>query len=182
MIYGHKIIGIIPARCGSKRLPGKNIAMCAGKPLIVCTIEEARRSKLIDHLVCSTDSDEIGAICDQYHCKWMRRPYAFSGDKATSEDVVRHVLKFNPTFAIAVLLQPTSPLRTAEDIDAAILRHPCMTVREDGTLNGAVYVWRKEDLYRFNFYSMPKERSIDIDTLEDLKEAERLLYARLPAC
>lgn len=118
-----KILAIIPARGGSKRLPRKNLLELSGKPLISYTIEAAKNSKYIDKVVVSTDNDEIAEISKQYGAEIIKRPKDIATDKAKSADAVLHTLKvLEKDYApdIFVLLQPTSPLRTAQDIDKAI--------------------------------------------------------------
>ncbi|MCY9826428.1 cytidylyltransferase domain-containing protein [Vibrio chagasii] len=121
MINGKKVLGIIPARKGSKRLPGKNIMSFAGKPLISWTIEAALLSKYIDRVIVSTDCCEIKecAIKAGATVPFIRPSY-LSSDSTSSFDVVAHALKElekEEMFSYVVLLQPTSPLRTSEHID-----------------------------------------------------------------
>ncbi|UYU30725.1 acylneuraminate cytidylyltransferase family protein [Siccibacter colletis] len=122
MINGKKIIAIIPARGGSKRLPGKNIKTLAGKPLIAWTIEAATGSTYIDKVVVSTDSKEIADVAKDWGCPVEKlRPEAISGDNASSESVLLYELKSQKeSYEIVVLLQPTSPLKTSVHIDEAI--------------------------------------------------------------
>lgn len=119
-IASKKVLGIIPARGGSKGLPRKNILVAGKKPLIAWTIEAARKSTVIDRLILSSDDEEIIKIAEEYGCDVpFRRPRSIASDEATSIDVVLHALDIFPEFEYVVLLQPTSPLRTSEDIDAA---------------------------------------------------------------
>ena len=111
-----KNIAIIPARGGSKGLPGKNIRLLCGKPLIVWSIEQALQSGIFDTVVVSTDSKEIADIAAKHGAKVpFLRPPELSTDIATSVDVVLHTLDFykqmNNHFDIFALLEPTSPLR-----------------------------------------------------------------------
>jgi CMP-N,N'-diacetyllegionaminic acid synthase len=120
-----KILAIIPARGGSKGLPGKNIKLCAGKPLIGWTIEAALGSKHISETIISTDSSEIANISESFGAKVpFIRPKELSDDTANSFDVIKHAIKFLKTqseeFDLVICLQPTSPLRKSEDIDKAI--------------------------------------------------------------
>lgn len=122
MIDGQKVLGVIPARGGSKRLPGKNLLPVAGRPMIAWTVEAARGSKYMDRLIVSTDD---AAIADAARALGVEvpflRPAALSNDAASSEDVLIHALDaVGKNSALAVLLQPTSPLCLGEDIDAAI--------------------------------------------------------------
>lgn len=114
-------IAIIPARSGSKRLPGKNIKMLLGKPLIAWTIEAALTSKLFDLVLVSTDSKEIADISEQYGAIVPGlRPTLLASDTATTNDVVAHMVSLVESrwgkVNNVTLLQPTSPLRTSENI------------------------------------------------------------------
>jgi CMP-N-acetylneuraminic acid synthetase len=124
MINGKGVIAIIPARSGSKRLPQKNILGLSGKPLIAWTIEAALNSGLFDKIIVSTDSNHIAEISTRYGAEApFLRPSCLSSDTATSFDVVVHALdyfsKIGEVFDTVTLLQPTSPLRTAEHIKKA---------------------------------------------------------------
>mgnify|MGYP003972197867 CR=1 FL=1 len=125
MISGKRLLAIIPARSGSKRLPRKNILDLAGKPLIAWTIEAALESKYIDRIVVSTDSKEISSISRKYGADVpFMRPDELATDETTSIDVVLHQLdqleECNDSYSYVILLQPTSPLRTAENIDESV--------------------------------------------------------------
>ncbi|MFC6099488.1 acylneuraminate cytidylyltransferase family protein [Olivibacter domesticus] len=120
------MLAIIPARGGSKGLPGKNIKLLAGKPLLAYTIEAALKAKDITRVIISTDSDEIAKIAIKYgaECPFLR-PSELSTDSARSVDVYKHAmnwLQINKDDVVdsVVILQPTSPLRTNLDIDKAI--------------------------------------------------------------
>lgn len=116
------VLAIIPARGGSKGIPGKNIKKFAGKPLISWTIEEAKKSKYISRLILSSDDDEIIMIAQQYGCEIpFKRPKELAEDNTSGMIPVLHALQnINEKFDYVLLLQPTSPLRTVEDIDQCI--------------------------------------------------------------
>ena len=119
-------LAIIPARGGSKGLPGKNIKELCGKPLIAWSIEAGLKSKYIDELVVSTDYQDIADIAKEYGANVpFLRPDYLARDTATSFDAVKHTIDFyknelGKEFDYIVLLEPTSPLREIEDIDLAI--------------------------------------------------------------
>lgn len=117
-----KVLGIIPARGGSKGMPKKNIRPLLNKPLIAWTIEQALKSKYIDRVVVSTDDPSIAKISRKHGADVpFMRPAELATDKARSIDVVSHALLSLPEkYDYVVLLQPTSPLRTADDIDACV--------------------------------------------------------------
>ena len=113
------ILGLIPARGGSKGVPNKNIKMIYGKPLIVWTIERALQSSLIDEVVVSTDSEVIAAVARKNGIRVMMRPRELATDTASTQDVMKYTLEQMPA-DILVLLQPTSPCRSEGLIDNCI--------------------------------------------------------------
>ncbi len=116
-----KKIAIIPARSGSKGLKNKNIKLLNDKPLIAYTIEAAIKAEIFDEIMVSTDSSEYAEIAKKYGANVpYLRTEELSNDSASSWDVVKNVLNYYKTqgqeFEVVTLLQPTSPLRTSEDI------------------------------------------------------------------
>lgn len=125
MINNKRVIAIIPARGGSKRLPRKNVLPLAGKPLIMWSIEAALASKYIDKIIVSTDDTEIADISRAAGASVpFLRPAELASDTASSADVVIHALDYLESqeeyYDYIVLLQPTSPLRTSADINVAL--------------------------------------------------------------
>jgi len=122
--FAEKVIGVIPARRGSKGVPKKNIKPLLGKPLIAHTIEEARKSKYLDRIVISTDDPEIAEICGELGAGVVVRPSEFATDTAPTELALIHVVEslsrggYEPD--VVVTLEPTSPLRTHQLIDRCI--------------------------------------------------------------
>jgi len=122
MINGKTILAIIPARGGSKRLPNKNILELDGKPLIAWSIEEGLKSKYIDKVVVSSDSEDILNISKKFGADIVKRPDKLASDTATSFDAVKHTIEnVDGKFDFVILLQPTSPLRTQKHIDEAFI-------------------------------------------------------------
>jgi CMP-N,N'-diacetyllegionaminic acid synthase len=116
-----KVLGLIPARGGSKGIPRKNIRIIAGKPLIVWTIEAALRSYNLDAVVVTTDDDEIAEIARWHGAQTpFQRPANLARDDTPGVEPVLHALRELPGFDAVLLLQPTSPLRATEDIDACL--------------------------------------------------------------
>lgn len=120
-----RILGLIPARGGSKGVPGKNIKLLAGKPLIYYTIEASKRAGLITETVVSTDSREIAAVAEGYGAEVpFLRPPELATDTASSVDVVIHAVEFlknkGKVFDAVCLLQPTYPFREDGFIDKAV--------------------------------------------------------------
>ncbi len=222
-----KIISIIPARGGSKGLPGKNIIDLAGKPLIAWTIEASLKSKYITKTIVSSEDDNILDIAKKNGAEILKRPKELALDTTSSEPVIEHVLnsiedinKYN----YLLLLQPTSPLRNAADIDSAIekLKEKAATAlistktidnkilkafknnkkgylegvsnndypfmrRQDLPIvympNGAIYIVKVEDFLKSKqlftdktiSFEMSVEKSLDIDTMEDLDRIKAFL-------
>ncbi len=215
-----KAIAIITARSGSKGLKDKNIKILNGKPLIAYTIEAAMSSGCFDCVHVSTDSLEYAEIAKQYGAEVpFLREKNLASDTASSWDVMRSVIEkyacMGQDFKCAMLLQPTSPLRTAEDIQNAFvllneknaeavigvceIEHSplwCNVLQEDGNMkgflkteyrvprqqlpvyyriNGAIYLVNTDFLMKHGnvfdkdsyAYIMPKERSVDIDSMVD---------------
>ena len=114
------IICIIPARGGSKGLIRKNILDLAGLPLIAWTIKAAKESQIISNVILSSDDDEIIEVAKRFDCEVpFKRPSHLATDNATSVDVLAHAIKDYSSYDFVIMLQPTSPLRTSIDIDAA---------------------------------------------------------------
>lgn len=122
----YNILAVITAREKSKGLPGKNIKKLAGKPLIVYTIEAAKKSKLISHLIISTDDKKAMTIARKYGVKVpFLRPAELAQDETSQLLVMQHAISFmeereHIKFDYVLILQPTSPLRTPETIDGTI--------------------------------------------------------------
>lgn len=156
--------------------------MFKGKPLIQWAIEHAKGSKYIDHWVVST---EDAAISKHAGDNLLWRPDYLAGDKVPTEAVIVHALYALPGYDYAVVLQPTSPLRSVEDIERCIEiaveqdgssgLTGCVSYNEFGKRNGAVYVCNVQHFMQFlsfdaaNHYQMPNERSLDIDYPWDFK-------------
>tara|TARA_B100000900_G_C20497608_1_gene682321 strand:+ start:366 stop:1073 length:708 start_codon:yes stop_codon:yes gene_type:complete len=120
MINGKLVLGIIPARKGSKRLKNKNILDLSGKPLIYYSIKASINSKYIDETFVSSDSQKILDISYSYGAKKIERPKSISNDEASSFSVLEHALRtLQDKYEYVCLLQPTSPLRSSKHIDEA---------------------------------------------------------------
>lgn len=224
-------IAIIPARSGSKGLEDKNIKLLSGKPLLHYSVEAALVSNIFDCVHVSTDSEKYAEIARNCGSDVpFLRCQEFSSDAADSWSVVRFVLEqykqLGKTFDMVTLLQPTSPLRDASDIQAAyrlfcekkaeavisvskaehspllmntldvsLSLNGFLNLKEVGRrqnmpqyyqINGAIYMMktcvldRISDLYGEKSYAyiMPREKSIDIDSIVDFKVAEIILKDR----
>jgi CMP-N,N'-diacetyllegionaminic acid synthase len=206
-----KVLGIVPARGGSKRFPRKNITDLGGKPLIAWTLETAIQSKVFDRLVVSSEDEEIGRIVNSIADDiWWKRDLKLARDDTPTMPVIMEVFDRYPA-EIVVTLQPTSPFRTAEDIiksvemlertrgdsvfsvtdapaDLAFEVGHAQRLRNIPNIvvpNGALFlitgdVLRKGESWFSGIaygYSMPKDRSLDIDTEMDL-EIARMIVSR----
>ncbi len=227
-----KVLGIIPARGGSKGIPRKNIVNLCGRPLIEYSIKaglEAVESGVITKLIVSTDDDEIAMISGNSGAEVpFIRPKKFAEDRTKSIDFIMHAIKFyeekNIYFDDMILLQPTSPLRKSHDIEEAYTIfdnggfdsliscyeeeqvNELMSYHKVGdearalnvnhnkgirrqeiesiyVRNGAIYIasvsfLKSEHLVfggKIGMYVMPKERSVNIDSLYDLELAGWML-------
>lgn len=227
-----KVLGIIPARGGSKGIPKKNIANVGGKPLICYSIEaglEAIKSGVLSNLIVSTDNNEIARISEKSGANVpFIRPSEFASDNAKSVDVIKHAILFfeekNVLYDDVILLQPTTPLRNGKDIEEAydIYIHgkydsliSCykeeyicdlvsyykvgndavaldanhnkgvrrQELQDVYVRNGALYISsvpfiKRENLIfggKLGMYVMPKERSVNIDTVYDLELADWMI-------
>lgn len=120
----HQFLGFIPARGGSKGIPRKNLRPVGGKPMLQYSFEEALKSRYIDHVFLSTDDQEIRSFGQKFKgvdCDYLRPP-ELASDTATTIDTMIHGIEWlekekGMTFENVILLQPTCPLRTVEDID-----------------------------------------------------------------
>ena len=119
-----EVVALIPARGGSKGIPRKNVVPLGGRPLVAWTLDAARAAETVTRVVVSTDDDEIAAVVasgsePQSRVEVLRRPQELAGDDVPMLPVIRHALAAHPC-DVLVLLQPTSPLRRAEHVDAAV--------------------------------------------------------------
>jgi CMP-N-acetylneuraminic acid synthetase len=165
----NKIIAIITARGGSKGIPKKNIIDLAGKPLIAYTIEEAKKSNIFDEVFVTTDNLEIAEVSKKYDAKIINRPEYLSTDSSSSLDAIEHALqniKNINNYTYFMLLQPTSPLRTAQHIQESfnqiensnslisITESECMPYKLLAqTENNEV-----EPLFNWDFLSRPRQQ------------------------
>ena len=194
MINGRTILAIVPARGGSKRLPGKNLKDLCGKPMIHWTVDVAKESKYLDKIVVSTEDQQIVQSVSNKGIDIVTRPEELAGDRSSVYDAIFHTLEQYEPFDYVCLLQVTSPLRLVEDIDGCIEKciaknaPACISITEGRPdANGAVYVawtsWLREtrlfDSGRVTTYPMPSSRSVDVDRITDFEEAESIMSSRL---
>lgn len=222
-----KVVAVIPARSGSKGIPNKNLVELGGKPLISWSIEAAIKSKCIDKIIVTSDGDDILEVASQYdEVVLVRRPEELAQDNTPTAPVIVHALNEltidQKSYDYLILLQPTSPLRTAVDIDGAFesivkseanslisvvepSHHPlkCFKANDDGFIeglinnehpfmprqelpkvfqpNGAIYIisieafLQSESFFtdKTKAYIMPANKSIDVDTMEDIQQIEQ---------
>lgn len=139
-----KVLAIIPARAGSKRLPGKNMKLLAGKPLVQWVVEAAFEASLVDTVVVSSDDAGVLDLAERYRDRGMialRRPTAICGDQSPASEYVQHALDQlrragQSDFGAVAIVQPSSPLTLPEDIDGTI------RLLADSTADSAVSVVR----------------------------------------
>jgi CMP-N-acetylneuraminic acid synthetase len=120
------VLGVIPARGGSKGVKGKNVRLVAGRPLIVYAIECALRCPSIDHVIVSTDSREIAEVAEKYGADVpFIRPAGLAEDATPMLPVLQHAIVeaetyYSKTVECLVLTDPTAPLRTVEDVERCL--------------------------------------------------------------
>ena len=171
-----KFIAIIPARSGSKGLKNKNILNVSGHPLISYSIQAAKESKFINKIFVTTDGEKIAKISKSYGAEVIKRPKKLSGDKLGIELVVVHAVgeiekRINFIFDNIVLLQPTSPLRSAKDIDRAI---SIFIKKKSDSLFSSVNLhplfWTKKNTYmptNYNVNKRPNRQQMDETLIEN---------------
>jgi len=151
------VLGLIPARGGSKTVPRKNIRLVGGRPLITYTIEAARHSRLLTQVVTSTEDPEIASVAQQAGSQVLKRPAELAQDATPMIDVVRHALGVFEASAgrtdCVVVLQPTAPLRTAADVDAAL------ALLVDG-VDSVVSVYEVGDRHPSRMYRLAGDRLV----------------------
>ncbi|MDG1804980.1 acylneuraminate cytidylyltransferase family protein [Flavicella sp.] len=148
-----KVLGLIPARGGSKGVPKKNIRKVDGIPLIGYSINIAKQSKLITDVVVSTDSDEIIEVVKSFNCEYLKRTSENAQDNSKIDDAILEVLrKLEATYDLIVLLQPTSPIREVEDIDNVI-----QMFVEDVNLDSVVSLVELEDIHPARMYNLNED-------------------------
>lgn len=144
---GERIDAVIPARGGSKRLPGKNIRLLNGVPLLVHSIRYGLDHPAVDRVWVSTDDDETGEVALAHGAQVIERPASLSADQTPTSAVIQHALRVmgaDGLIQLVVTLQPTSPLRLPEWLTMCIacLENPhldsAMTVSPVSTKQGTV--------------------------------------------
>jgi len=136
MIDGIRVLAIVPARKGSKGLPGKNGRLLLGRPLLSWSVAAARGSSFVDRVIVSTDDSVFATIAREAGAEVpFMRPTHLSEDRTPSADVVLHALDtlagLGDSFGYVVLLEPTSPLTEGVDVDAALTHLHCSRERAD---------------------------------------------------
>lgn len=160
-----KVLGVIPARGGSKGIPLKNIKKLCGKPLIAYTIESAKEAGSITRLVVSTDSDKIANVAESFQMEVIYRPREFATDDAPTELALIHALDelkgydgFDPD--IVLTLEPTSPFRSALTINS------CLKIFQKSDADSVIGVVETracygkiiDDKFEFLFKDQPRRR------------------------
>jgi N-acylneuraminate cytidylyltransferase len=148
MINKRKVLALITARAGSKGIPGKNIKLLAGRPLIVWTIAAARQSRYVDRLIISSDGTDIIRIAEEHGCEApFVRPAILAQVDSSSMGVIEHALaNLSEHFDYLLLLQPTSPFRTADDIDCFL----DYCIENDADIAVSVSRLKKHPMYMYH--------------------------------
>ncbi|GGW78592.1 acylneuraminate cytidylyltransferase family protein [Salegentibacter mishustinae] len=159
------ILGLIPARGGSKGIQGKNIQLLGGKPLLQYSLEAARKAKLLNKVILSSDEEDIIQIAKQLEIEVpFKRPENLAEDSSSSLEVVQHALNFylkqGINFDAVCLLQPTTPFRKPEFIDECILKF------KDGNFDSLVSVREVPKEYNPHWVFEENEGALKISTGE----------------
>lgn len=134
VIEGKSVLAMIPARGGSKGVPRKNVRLLGGKPLIAWTIDAAKASRLIDRTIVSSEDAEILDVARRFGCEApFVRPAELAADDTPGMAPIQHAISELPGYDYIVVLQPTSPLRIAADIDMSIEK--CHTAGADACVS-----------------------------------------------
>jgi len=156
-----RVLGIIPARGGSKGVPRKNIREVAGRPLIAYTVDAALASRLLTRCIVSTDDQETADISASLRCEVMKRPIELAQDETPTLDVVKYAFDVLESqgefFDFGLVLQPTSPLRTGLDIDSALQA----LIQSDA--DSVVSVYQVSDHHPARMYRMENGRLVSFD-------------------
>lgn len=173
-----EVMAIIPARGGSKGIPGKNIQPVGGKPLLAHSVEQARFASRVSRVIVSTDDERIAGVARAYGAEVAIRPADISGDEATSEVALAHTLQtladsedYRPD--LVVFLQCTSPLRRVHDIDSAI--KTLLDAEADSLFSASVmhgFVWRIEatgvvDSFSYDYRQRQRRQDAPQDVIEN---------------
>lgn len=181
-----KILYLIPARGGSKGIPHKNIKLLNGKPLIQYSIEIARKLAEDDDICLSTDDEEIKAVAEKLGLKVpFLRPDYLASDTATTSDVIVHALDFYEKqgrhYDVVVLLQPTSPLRTVQNVKDCLAIYTdeydmVTTVKESSV--SAVLCRENSDGYLEKVFGKGNVRRQDAEKLYEYNGAVYVINAK----
>jgi CMP-N,N'-diacetyllegionaminic acid synthase len=148
-----RVLGVIPARAGSKRVKNKNLRMLCGKPLIAYTIEAAAEASKLTDWVVSTESPEIAQVANAYGAFVVKRPQELAEDDTTSGAVLRHALDWmedrNAVYDVVVCLHPTSPIRNPHHIDEAVEK---LCASEEQCLASVCELPKKPHANLFDYY------------------------------
>lgn len=185
-LYGQEVWAIIPARGSSKRLQKKNIATLGGFPLLHWTVEAAQEASYVDRIIVTTDDPEVATVARSIGAEVIMRPEELCAYETCLRDVVNHAMAATvgkPT--IRVTMYPTSPFRPDGLVDECIMLskyHGKALTYANGKPLGSVISTHFETLERLSkqFHArhpitMGSPWDVDIDTPEDLAEAERLV-------
>jgi N-acylneuraminate cytidylyltransferase len=205
------ILGIIPARGGSKGVPRKNIKLIAGRPLLAWTIQAAQQSQFLDRCVVSTEDPEIASIARAYGAEVLERPPALAQDDTISRLVIEQALDVLGGESV-VLLQPTSPIRGPGLVDRVIklfqtndydslatgfnqllypphgVEHRRQDIKTVFVNDGSVIVSRAATIKSQSLFGRKagtlvtsREENVDIDDAFDFWLAEKILEKKLAA-
>jgi len=167
-----RVLGVIPARGGSKGVVNKNVRLVGGEPLIAYSIRAAQESGHLTDFLTTTDSENIARIAMGYHSPILMRPAGLALDDSPVVGVVLHALReaeleAGQPYDAVVLLQPTSPIRTGEDVDNVIAM-----LRDNPEIDGVISVCPMDDVHPARMYRLDGDEWMD-PLCEELETARR---------
>lgn len=182
-----KVLAIIPARAGSKRIPDKNTRLFNGKPLIEYTIDNALECGYVTDIIITSNDPKVKKIADERNINYRQRPEYLCKDESLSQTFIDDIFEtYGNEWDMSLLLQPTSPLRKVEHINRCIEMYvygnftSVISVIEVTPHvyypNGSIYVFKdKIHTENMGMILFPKDESIDIDVEIDFKLAEMIM-------
>jgi len=175
------IITIIPARGGSKGIPNKNITIFNNKPLLAHSIDYAKSSNLVSSIYVSTDNQKISKIAIKNKAKVINRPDSISGDEATTESAISHLLEnLDYTPEIIILLQPTSPLRPPKSLDKALKLF--IEKKYDSLLSISPthrFFWSIKNgkaIPKYDFLNRPRRQDLDSSSMQFVENGSLYIF------
>lgn len=179
-----KIVALIPARGGSKRLKNKNVRLLHGKPMVTYAINACLKSTFVEEVYVSTESSKIADIVREHGAKVIDRPPELAEDNVSTQEVFEHFAGVVKDFDILVGVQANSPNVTADNIDDGIRKlldnnlWEVRSVDSSGLEHGAVWVLKRDTIFWHGlsvYFGVITVNAVDVHTIDELKKAEEII-------